>query len=340
MLLRIPRSARMPVYSVYNPPGGGGGGTGDVDLTSLPTSAAADTTAYTALNVPAMAAGTVFSDPVTGTRTVKLSSSGANGGLQFWPVYSTQGLSISQAWGAGLDQYTILLVGSGSTYLVDYQIGGTSSNYRTVPNVGASGNHAFSRKAGEERILYIHTGSQLRRYDTSANAYADTGVFPISWSISGVQWLMINNAHTYASARASSGAVLYGANLTTGATFTKAVASIDDVYMGYNNVAFVNSTREMWDLSTNTLTSIGALPPGPPEYTSPGHCPSMRGYWPANDANTGGGTMRWLRIYEDGTVSPTVVYPRYWGQSHMSGHWWDQPAGDSQWFLWSSYQAG
>src|SRR5215467_13259577 len=60
-----------------------------IDLRSLPAVAAPNPTAYRALNVPRMAAGRAFSDPVTGTRTVKLTSYGTPATTQFQSIYST-----------------------------------------------------------------------------------------------------------------------------------------------------------------------------------------------------------------------------------------------------------
>src|ERR1700677_1080341 len=122
----------------------------NINIGALPAVAAPNPTAYTALNVRSMAAGTAFSDPATGTRTVKLTSNGTPSTAQFCTIYATQGLQISQPWGANLNQYTIAFidVSPGNLHLCDYTLGGTPSNYRTVPGGGA-GRVSVSRLSGQ-----------------------------------------------------------------------------------------------------------------------------------------------------------------------------------------------
>jgi hypothetical protein len=307
-----------------------------VSLSSLPSSAAPNTQAYQALGVRSMPAGTAFLDPVTEVRTVKLTASGVPGSAQYYPHYSTLGLSISQAWGPAKDRYTIALIASsGSSYLCDYQLGGTVSNWRAFP--GREGLFSFSRAPGNERIAYIATGSQLRRYDTQANAYADTGAFPYSWS-TGL-WFQLNSAETWATALGPSSGSVTALNLKTGRSIVRTgLSSLDEIYMGYNNTALVNrgsTATQVWNLDTDSLKT----------YTRPSsnfgvsHCPSMNGFWMIFDSNTGGGYIRWARLYEDGSCSAPISQANgYWGQTHSSGHWWQQPGGASQWFLVSNDQ--
>jgi hypothetical protein len=308
-------------------PESGGGETGDVDLSQLPTSASRNTTAYGALDVDGMAAGTAFDDPVTGVRTVKLTSSGSPNAAQHFSFYSTLGLQISQAWGAGGDQYTVAIGStSGSSYLVDYQLGGSASNYRTFP--GTEGRFAFSRLPGQERIVYIGNGSTLRRYDTEADAYADTGSFPYTWS-HGL-WVQLNSTETWATALSPSANTVTALNLSTSAVITQgSQTNLDEIYGGYNDIAFINrgSSSRLWDLNANTTS---AITDGSNAYT---HVPSLRGFWMYYDTDTGGGVMPWGRIDEDSTGDTPVNMTGYWGQLHASGHWWDQPAGDDQWAL-------
>ena len=84
-----------------------------VDLTKLALFTDADMTvwdqtAYDALNVDLMAAGESFADPVTGVLTTKITDSTTPVSSPDWVAYySTLGLQISQAWGAGKDKYTL-----------------------------------------------------------------------------------------------------------------------------------------------------------------------------------------------------------------------------------------
>jgi hypothetical protein len=311
-------------------------GTGDVDLSGLSSQTAVDTTAYAALSVQAMAAGANFNDPATGVRTVKVTANGTPASAQFCNAYSTLGLQISQAWGAGSDQYTLWFMStSGTAYLCDYQLGGTTSNYRAGP--GGEARVAFSRLPGNERIIYVSSSTQLRRYNTETNAYADTGSFPYSWTNNGNNdtWLQLNDDETWATAKYSGGATAL--NLSTGSVITQAIGSFDEIYSGSNNIAFINdgASSLVWNLDTNTTTAIGALS----GRSSPFHLASMRDYWVWIDSNAGGGVFPLVRAAENGTLNSSVSASGYWNQLHNSGHW-KNGSGTDQWFLLSTWSSG
>jgi hypothetical protein len=314
----------------------------NINLGLLPVAAAPNPAAYTALNVPGMAAGAAFRDPATGTRTVKLTSNGTPSASQFWTIYATQGLQISQPWGANLNQYTIAFIDSspGSLHLCDYTLGGTTSNYRTVPGGGA-GRVSFSRLAGQAQILYVQSGSQLSRYNTATNSAANTGIFPIAWSTDPTPqcWLMLNQAETWATGVNPSDSAVTAVNTTTGKVITQTLSGIDEIYSGYNDVALINcdsgghgsTAGYVWNLNTNTLTSLG-LPFGNMPTIS--HVPSMRGFWIATNTMTGLGGMPLFRINEDGSHSQVSIFQGYYGQWHACGHW-KQSAGLDQYVLYS-----
>jgi hypothetical protein len=304
-----------------------------INIAALPTTAGPNTSAYQTLNVRAMAAGASFADPVTGVRTVKLTANGTPSSAQFWNQYATLGLQISQSWGTNGANYTLMFQSGGTIHLVDYRLGGTTSNYRTLPN-GTEGKVAFSRLAGQERIAYVLSGSQLRKYDTGSNAWADTGGFPRAWSGTG-QWLQLNANETWATALSSGGGVT-ALRTTDGTVLTQSMSGVDEIYGGYNNVALINagSNSRVWNLDTNTLSAV-TLPSS--NFSRIFHVPSLRGFWAAIDSNSGNGVMPITRIGENGVGSATVSRPSYWGQLHMSGHWWAQPAGTAQYLLYSNW---
>lgn len=316
--------------------GGGGSEVGDVDLTQLPTSAGPDITAYTALDVDGMSAGTSFNDPVTNVLTVKVTDSATPEALHWCNEYSTLGLQISQAWGANGDQYTLWFMSiNGVVYLVDYQLGGTLSNYRAGP--GGESRIAFSRLPGEERILYVKSTTQLRRYNTATDSYADTGSFPYSWNQAAgdsTTWLQVAQDGSWATAQNSGHTNATAMRFSDGTVITQATGGNDEMYSGYGDVAFVNdgASSFLWDLTNNTteaMPSTGSLAP-------PFHVASLNGYWCWIDSNTGGGVMPILRLSEDGTLNTSVNQTGYWGQLHCSGHW-TQPAGTDQWMLVSNW---
>src|ERR1700743_2882411 len=148
------------------------------NLAALPsTFPSRDLTGYAALNVPAMAAGTALSDTVTGVRTVKITASGTPGAAQFVPTYSGQGLFISLPWGTNADQYTLVFQDTvGNGWLVDYQLGGSPTNFRASPSVLGSyslGRVSFSRKGVNPHIMYVTTPSgAVRLFDTTVGVMA------------------------------------------------------------------------------------------------------------------------------------------------------------------------
>lgn len=312
----------------------------NINLGGLPKLAAPNPTAYQALNVPGMAAGTAFNDPVTGTRTVKVTANGTPNSAQFCTIYSTQGLQISQPWGANLNRYTIAFINTGSTvYLCDYTLGGTTTNYRAGP--GGAGRVSFSRLAGQAQIMYVQSGSQLSKYNTATNATANSGIFPISWSTDSSPncWLQLNQAETWATGLNPNDSAVTAVNTTTGKVITQTLKGIDEIYSGYNDVALINcdaggsgaTAAYVWNLNSNALTSLD-LPWDNINFVS--HLPSLRGFWVVSDANSGGGTMRLYRINEDGSHALACTQNFYYGQSHTCGHW-RQSAGLDQYYMMS-----
>jgi hypothetical protein len=313
-----------------------------ISIRALPAVASPNPKAYAALNVPAMSAGVAFKDPAIGTRTVKLTSHGMPDTKRFYTIYSTQGLQISQPWGAGLNQYAIAFIDSspGNLYLCDYKLGGTTSNYRIVAGTG-EGRTSFSRRAGQAQIMYVQSGTRLSKYNTALNSAANTGLFPITWATDPGCWLQLNQAETCATGLQSNSSAVTAVNTTTGKVITQSLSGIDELYSGYNDVALINcdsggtgpTAAYVWNLNTDTLTSIG-LPYDVMTVVS--HVPSMRGFWIATDTNTGGGRMPLYKINEDGSHSQVSTIHEYYGQWHNCGHW-KQSAELNQYMLYSMW---
>lgn len=312
---------------------GGGGGTGNVDLSGLGASTAMNVTAYDALSVPAMAAGTVFSDVVTGTRTVKVTDSTTPNTNQHFNQYSNLGAQISQAWGAGLDTYTILFQdSSGGVFLADYQLGGNISNRRTGPSTG-EGRYTWSTKAGEAQIIYYTNSTTITRYSSATNSTAAAGIFPASWSGQGPggasdTWLQINADGSYFTKKTATGVT---ALKTSDGTITNNAAGTFDELIGpYSTVACLNgnSTIRRWDILANTLTTA-TLPSG--NYAG-NHMTIVSGAdglgaCPAFDTNTGSGSVGVTMIAADGSNTGNNRPGWYWGQWHNGGFWFDHASG-------------
>jgi hypothetical protein len=187
-------------------------------------------------------------------------------------------------------------------------------------------------------------------YDTSTSAWV-TAPPSSAWKVIAVNgigsvaaipwatdpspcWLQVSSDETFATA--THGGNVTALNLTTGAVINQTETGLDEIYIGYGGYAFVNNDAggvdQVWNLTTNTVTTLTALPDG----VIASHLPSMNQSWVAFDTNHGAGTMPlYLVNYQGGnTTSPSTSF--YWGQFHLSGHW-QQPTGASnQWILFSA----
>lgn len=121
------------------------GGVTDLLLLPVATGQTRDVAAYNALNVPGMAAGNSYLDPVTGVRVWKATSAtvpvnNAGGGHD----YAEGGVQVSREWGGNRHTVLVLLEG-GSHYLVDLTRGVGFSNWRpTPPGASPAGDLAFT----------------------------------------------------------------------------------------------------------------------------------------------------------------------------------------------------
>lgn len=336
-----------------------------------------NTAAYTALNVPTMAAGTSFADPVTGITTWKISdTSTPTTGSSWGPWYSGMGLSISLPFGTNLDQYHIALsqmpTGSGA-YVCDFGLSSSATpgprNCRALPAAFlgyTAGTASFSRK--NSQIMYILTsGAHVRLYDVVAGAFVDSSAaslgYSASWPSTGWPWNTAVNGWFAVDANedwvsmndaATSGTTEYALNLVTGATQTLVVGgSLDDTYMGYGPFVTGDQQGAVWDLVNNTTINYS------PALTSGNG-------WQLSQATAHGGTLRlgWTFFNSEGSFSTpypvaiisstapatlpntaigtTTVTPfqvKAWGSQHQSGHWWLQ-SGSNQYSLNSSFGSG
>jgi hypothetical protein len=311
---------------------------------SLP---AANTTAYAALNVPGMAAGTAFSDPVTGTRTVKVTdtvtpTAVATATRGYIVLYASQGLQIAGPWGTGLNKYTIIFEDfhNNQWWLCDYTLGGTTSNYRTVTIQGAAGSFAFDR-ANPGFLWYVDASSNLHYYNTFTNANADYGPFPASWPGVLNGWVMVNTTNTYATAINTNGSIVTSMNLVTGAVTTRTFANMNELYLIYGNTAFVNNDNGagglpaslvMWNVAANT--TLNSQLPYSANFQKYNHTAPLNGYIASLDTNAS--PMQIWRTNTDATYSNPSATSWYYGQWHLSGHWM-QPAVADQFMLISTW---
>lgn len=154
-------------------------------LANLPVAVAQspNTTAYNGFNVASRPSGYSYLDPTTGVRVWKVTDSTTPRSNSTMTHYYGPGpVMISREWDG--NKHTLLLFStSGAHWLVDFQRGVGFSNWRELtgpaqPNMDLAA--SFGKARGNERILFILNGSQLKRYNTATNQIEDTGNFPLS----------------------------------------------------------------------------------------------------------------------------------------------------------------
>jgi len=307
---------------------------GIADLSSLsqhesPEVLAADADGYDALNVPQMRAGQSFADPVTGVRTVKLTDSATPSGPEgsSWvTLYSTMGLQVSQAWGAEGSNYTIIFHSpEGDAHLLDYRLCGSVSNYRPAP--AGEGQTAFARTPGNEQVLYVANGSQLRRYDTSVDEYADTQLFPYDWNTANnaAAWLTLNKNETWATAvQDLDTGTATALNLDTAAVQERTFAGLNELAIGSGSAAWVIAEPQMlWNLAEDSVEAVNTPSGGSPL----SHTATHDGFIHYFDVDQGGGAWPAYRISENNERHALPPIQGYWSDSHSSGHWWSVAEG-------------
>jgi len=304
------------------------------DPTLLPVAAlqVPNVAAYAALNLPSRPAGFSYNDPVTGVKVWKVTSSTtptANSGAGH--DYGEGGNQVSRGWGVNNNTHTILIRGEGMAfYLVDFTRGTGFSNYRVLTvqprrDLCAS----FSSVAGSERMLYIHTGSQLIRYNTQTMQPENTGRFPMNGTI--YSWLHQDRNDAWFTGLLDDNQTVWAWNSQTGQYLTHNEAWTNEPRMERNGRYVVitsggtPTTVRVWDLATNSF--------GPVQTTTYfSHLASLRGRWVGVDNNAtapppldryqvvGGSLTRTARIFANSGGYET----------NNSGNWL-QTDDDRQW---------
>ena len=293
------------------------------NITALPTNYPAENdTAYNALNVGTMAAGTQFNDPVTNVVTWKVTASGTPGTSFYGPAYAEGPNNISLPWGPNLDQYTLVVtdVNGGGGTLVDFGLSTSTTpgfrNYRAAPTGFASypqtGAATFSRlaPAAHPKIMYVVTaGKAVRLFDADASvmAFVDSNAtaygYSASWPSTGWPWSIIGAGFGWLTTSAdeswmignngASGAnATWAINLQNGTTQTLSRAATDDSYMGYGPyVTFDGTDSLIWDLNANTTSNYSLILNAANGWNgsqATSHMGSSRGYWTALNSNGSG----------------------------------------------------
>jgi len=305
----------------------------DPSLLPAATGQLKNVSAYTALNVRGMAAGSSYTDPVTGVRAWKVTSASVPTSGPFQSHFYSEGpAQVSWEWAAGKSTLYLL-----SGYLVDFTRGVGFSNWRSVPS--GTKQLTFSKNPATPRIAFVAVGSQLRRYDIGTNSYVDTGNFPASFNIE--TWLQQDKDDRWFVANGASSGTVIAWNSQTGQSYTRSVSGLDEPYLERDGryVMLNGSSTQIWDLSNNTVAGFSA-----PGNTSVGHVPSLRGFFILSDVQTGQGITPQWRADPSAARSHAQfgTLDGYAPDAHPSGMWvqTDAELGNNlarQWWLRTSY---
>ena len=316
-------TAAITVQAVPPPPPAG---VPDPTLLPVASGQAPNNAAYNALNVPGQPAGFSYNDPTTNVRIWKVTSA-------TFPVvntgaghdYSEGAQEVSRGWGLNNNTHTIHIItftASGADHwLVDFTRGVGFSNYRRLTVQPARDLCvAFSNIVGQERILYIHTGSQLVRYNSATMQVENTGYFPLVHG--AYTWLQQDKTDTWFAGLEPDNITVWVWNSQTNEVRTDYESWTNEPYLERDGRYLTitsggpYTTTRVWDLLTNTLGPVQ----GPPTYQfHDSHSAAARGFTIALDPN--GTAEQRYDIVSGPQLTMTQIYANNGGDSHHSGNW-------------------
>ncbi len=297
------------------------------DPTLLPVASGQepDTTAYKTLNVASQAAGFSYRDPVSSVRVWKVTSAAVpltNTGAGH--DYSEGGNEVSRAWGPNHDTHTIMILafaGGSSHWLVDFTRGVGFSNYRRLTvQPDRDGCATFSNLVGQERILYVHNGNQLVRYNTETMQVENTGHFPFTGSI--YSWLQQDRNDVWFAGLQSDNKTVWVWNSQTNQSLTHLETWTNEPYLDRNGRYMImtsggpNTTTRVWDLNSN---SLGAVQAAPDVLYHVSHAGIARGFVVALNPN--GDAQQRYDVVANAQIAMTELYANSGGDAHHSGNW-------------------
>src|SRR5881396_2234285 len=235
-----------PVFSQSLPPGG------QSDPTLLPvatTSQGPLTTAYNALNVPAIAAGGSYLDPTTGAKVYKITSASfPTSSSGWWHDYAEGGDEVSLPYNG--TTRALLVKGGPGYYIVDFTPGVGVGNARALTGSLVPVHDqafAFSTNPATPYYAYVSNGTSVRRLDIRTMTEASGNGWPVL-NEPGAVWLQQSeNDAFFTWMRGQSGPVVVGYEPSTGTLKTQAVSNVDQPQInrnaGVRQVA-MNNTNE------------------------------------------------------------------------------------------------
>jgi len=283
-----------------------------------------DVTAYSALDVANRPAGFSYSDPVTGVKIWKLTSStvpAANSGAGH--DYADGGNHASLGWGVNNDTHTVLIRGDGMAYyLVDFTRGAGPGTYRLLP-AGAQPDRdlcfSFSNLAAQPRIAYVVHNGVLNRFNTETMQIENTGTFPAA--LNAFAWLQhdMNDVWFVGLVNATTA---FAWNSSSNQYLTHSETWLDEGRLERDGryVVLTNggSQVRLWDLSTNSF--------GPTQNQGNNfwfaHNASLRGQWVTANVNVSAPFAEDRYSVSGDTVLNTRVLQQSAGTLvHHAGNW-------------------
>ena len=308
---------------------------GSPDPTLLPRALrqAPDEAAYAALHVPNQSAGFSYNDPVTKVKIWKVTSNSmpsSNSGAGH--DYGEGANQVSRGWGRNANTHTILIRGDGMPfYIVDFTRGVGFNSYRVLPvQPRRDMNATFSSVAGQERILYIHTDTQLIRFNTATMRTENTGNFPLNNST--FSWLHQDMNDVWFTGLLTDNKTVWVWNSRTNEYRTHFESWTNEPRLDRNGRYVVltsggsPSTVMVWDLLTNTF--------GPQQsMTYFSHLASLRGRWIAVNSNATAPPPldRYQVVNGIMTYTPSVLNNGDGYETNNSGNWIQESDDNSQW---------
>jgi hypothetical protein len=179
---------------------------------------------------------------------------------------------------------------AGSDYLVDYQRGGTITNWRRAAFTGPDLSFGFSFNPQTPRIAYAVRDGLLQRYDTTTMRLANTNHFPKNFSSLGRDyfvWLQYDKNEEWFVLMMQNTDKVIAWNSRTDQTLVLPIAKLDEPHLERDG-RFVFVARDsdwlIWDLRTQTTRGPFAAP-------FRGHPGAFRSLFAASDGNDNPATL-------------------------------------------------
>ena len=306
------------------------------------TDQALDVTAYTALDVPNMAAGASYLDPVTGITIVKLTTPTApisGTATEMCGVdYASGGCRIGRPTG-GVYPITAMRSpdGTGDFHVITFNPSTHAVGYRCAAPGQSAREISRAMSFVTPNVMYAFSGSplNLRKYDISGGSFSEItgGVWPKDWGTSHLHgatrfvWLQATTDDRYFAAQAGDGGPWVVVWDSQTDTFYERSFSTNEFKMSKDSPFIHNTTTfDVWNAVADTVATISGM-----SGMYPSHSDSARQYVFGSDVND---VHRGLWYADLESASPARVSPNetyYIGNLYTSGAWVDQASDTTQW---------